>query len=112
MPAASVVTLSATRTPIGRYGGSFRDLHPADLGAVAARAAMERAGVADIDEVVMGHGRQAGSGPNPARQIGYRAGVPDAAPTRRRRSTKLPDYPITRLPNSPITQFPDYPIPD
>jgi acetyl-CoA C-acetyltransferase len=82
MPAADVVILSAARTPIGRYGGSFRDLHPAELGAVASRAAIERAGVApaDIDEVLMGHGRQAGSGPNPARQVGDRAGVPYAAP--------------------------------
>src|SRR5258708_1852862 len=82
MPAAAVVILSAARTPIGRYGGSFRDLHPAEFGAVASRAAFERAGIAsaDIDEVLMGHGRQAGSGPNPARQVGHRAGVPHAAP--------------------------------
>jgi len=78
----TVVILGAARTPIGRYGGSFRDVHPAELGAVAARAAIERAGLtpADIDEVLMGHGRQAGSGPNPARQVGRRTGVPDAAP--------------------------------
>src|SRR5262245_25968076 len=82
MPAADVVILSAARTPIGRYGGSFKDVHPAELGAVAARAAIERAELApaDIDEVLMGHGRQAGSGPNPARQVGHRAGVPVGAP--------------------------------
>jgi acetyl-CoA C-acetyltransferase len=82
MPAADVVIVSAARTPIGRYGGSFRDLHPAELGAVAVRAALERAELkpADIDEVVMGHGRQAGSGPNPARQVGHRAGIPHTAP--------------------------------
>src|SRR4051794_1773096 len=82
MPSADVVILSAARTPIGRYGGSFRDIHPAELGAVAARAAIERARIvpADVDEVLMGHGRQAGSGPNPARQVGHRAGVPHAAP--------------------------------
>ena len=82
MSSREVVILSAARTPIGRYGGSFRDVHAAELGAVAARAAMERARVepGDIDEVLMGHGRQAGSGPNPARQVGRRAGVPDAAP--------------------------------
>src|SRR6185295_19243705 len=53
-----------------------------ELGAVAARAAIERAGIAasDIDEVLIGHGRQAGSGPNPGRQVGKRAGIPDAAP--------------------------------
>jgi acetyl-CoA C-acetyltransferase len=53
MPLADVVILSAARTPIGRYGGSFRDVHPAELGAVAARAAIERAGLTPdaIDEV-------------------------------------------------------------
>ena len=82
MPAPAVVILSAARTPIGKYGGSFKDLHPAELGAVAARAAIERAGLtaADVDEVVIGHGRQGGSGPNPGRQVGHRAGVPDRAP--------------------------------
>src|SRR5436190_12332407 len=77
-----VVILGAARTPIGKYGGSFRDVHPAELGAVASRAAIERAGLqpADIDEVVMGHARQAGSGPNPARQVGRRSGVPNESP--------------------------------
>jgi acetyl-CoA C-acetyltransferase len=82
MPAPDVVILSAARTPIGKYGGAFRDLHPAELGAVAARAALARAGLSadDVDEVIFGHARQAGSGPNPARQVGGRAGVPHAAP--------------------------------
>jgi acetyl-CoA C-acetyltransferase len=82
MPADAVIILSAQRTPIGKYGGAFRDVHPAELGAVAARAAIERAGVAaeDVDEIVIGHGRQAGSGPNPARQVGHRAGVPSSSP--------------------------------
>jgi acetyl-CoA C-acetyltransferase len=82
MPVPDVVILSAARTPIGKYGGSFKELHPAELGAVAARAAITRAGLdaADIDEVVIGHGRQAGSGPNPGRQVGVRAGIPHRAP--------------------------------
>ena len=82
MPLDDVVVVSAARTPIGRYGGGFRNVHPAELGAVATRAALDRAGVANdrIDEVLMGHGRQAGSGPNPARQVGRRAGLPDAVP--------------------------------
>jgi acetyl-CoA C-acetyltransferase len=82
MAARSVVILGAARTPIGRYGGSFKDLHPAELGAVAARAALERACVPrdEIDEVIFGHARQAGSGPNSARQIAHRAGIPVAAP--------------------------------
>jgi acetyl-CoA C-acetyltransferase len=82
MPARDVVIVSAARTPIGRYGGSFRNVHPAELGAVAARRAIEEAGIApsDIDEVLIGHARQAGSGPNPGRQVGHRAGVPADAP--------------------------------
>src|SRR3712207_3196615 len=82
MPVHSVVILSAARTPIGRYGGALRDVHPAELGAIAARAAIERAGIepTDVQEVIVGHGRQAGSGPNPARQIGHRAGIPHTAP--------------------------------
>lgn len=82
MPLPEVVIVGAARTPIGRYGGSLRSVHPADLGATAARAAIDRAGVPPeaIDEVLIGHARQAGSGPNPARQVGTRAGVPDSAP--------------------------------
>jgi len=76
--------VGAARTPIGRYGGSFKSLHPAELGAVAARAALARAGLdpatADVDEVFIGHARQAGSGPNPARQVGRRTGLPDTVP--------------------------------
>jgi acetyl-CoA C-acetyltransferase len=79
MPIADVVVVSAVRTPIGRYGGAFRNVHPAELGGVAVAAALSRGGVdpAAVEEVLMGHGRQAGSGPNPARQVGRRAGLPD-----------------------------------
>ena len=80
MQVPEVVIVGAARTPIGKYGGVFRTMHPADLGAVAVRAALERAGVAAdrVDEVLIGHARQAGSGPNPARQVAKRAGLPDA----------------------------------
>jgi acetyl-CoA C-acetyltransferase len=82
MAAREVVILGAARTPIGRYGGSLKDVHPAALGAVAARAALERAAVPvdEVDEVIIGHARQAGSGPNPARQVAHRTGVPVRAP--------------------------------
>ncbi len=78
----AVFILSAIRTPIGRYGGSLRDFSAADLGVIAAQAALERAGVAadEVEEVVFGHARQAGNGPNPARQISVRAGVPARVP--------------------------------
>src|SRR5687768_10498450 len=82
MHSTEIVIVSGARTPIGRYGGSFRNVHPAELGAVATRAALARAGVtpSDVGEVLMGHGRQAGSGPNPARQVVRRAGLPDTVP--------------------------------
>jgi acetyl-CoA C-acetyltransferase len=82
MSVREIVIVGAARTPIGKYGGALRNVHPAELGAVAARAALERAGIApdEIDEVLIGHGRQAGSGPNPARQVGKKAGVPDSVP--------------------------------
>lgn len=82
MAARDVVILGAARTPIGRYGGALKDVHPAELGAVAARAALERAGISadEVDEVIIGHARQAGSGPNPARQVGHRTGIPVTAP--------------------------------
>jgi acetyl-CoA C-acetyltransferase len=76
------VIVGAARTPIGRYGGAFKDVHAAELGRVATSAALARAGVApaDVDELVMGHGRPAGVGPNPARQVAHRAGIPHTAP--------------------------------
>ena len=77
-----VFIVGAARTPIGRYGGTLKSIHPAELGSVAAKGALDRAGVAaaDVDEVFIGHGRQAGSGPNPGRQVASRAGVPVTAP--------------------------------
>jgi acetyl-CoA C-acetyltransferase len=82
MDVTDIVIVGAARTSIGRYGGAFRQTHPAELGAVAARAAIERSGVdpGRIDEVVVGHARQAGSGPNPARQVVRRAGLSDQVP--------------------------------
>jgi acetyl-CoA C-acetyltransferase len=82
MHEAEVVIVGAARTPIGRYGGALRGVHPAELGATAAKAAMLRARVSpeQVAEILIGHGRQAGSGPNPARQVGIRAGIPDTVP--------------------------------
>jgi acetyl-CoA C-acetyltransferase len=77
-----VFVLSAVRTPIGKFGGSFAALSAADLGEAAARAAIERSGLpaTAIDETIFGHARQAGGGPNTARQVSHRAGVPDSVP--------------------------------
>ena len=73
-----IYILSAVRTPIGKFGGTMASLTAADMGVVAAKAAMERAGVepAQVDETIFGCARQAGGGPNVARQISVRSGVP------------------------------------
>jgi acetyl-CoA C-acetyltransferase len=77
-----VYILSAVRTPIGKFGGSLASMTAADMGVVAAKAAMERAGVRpdQIEEAIFGNARQAGGGPNPARQISTRSGVPQEVP--------------------------------
>ncbi len=67
--------LSAVRTPMGKFGGALKDLTAADLGVVATRAALERAGIEarQVNEVILGCARQAGGGPNVARQVTVRA---------------------------------------
>ncbi len=77
-----VVIASAVRTPIGRYLGGLSTLSAPALGEVAVRAALQAAGVApeEVQSLHFGHGRQAGSGPNPARQVAWRAGIPQEAP--------------------------------
>jgi acetyl-CoA C-acetyltransferase len=82
MTLQAVYILSAVRTPIGKFGGSLASLTAADMGVVAAKAAIERAGVQpdQIEETIFGNARQAGGGPNPARQISVRSGVPQEVP--------------------------------
>ena len=77
-----VFILSAVRTPIGKFGGALASQTAADMGTVAARAALERAGVAaeQVQETIFGNARQAGGGPNVARQISIRSGVPKEVP--------------------------------
>lgn len=74
--------LSSVRTPIGKFGGSLAGMSAADMGVVTAKAAMERAGIepAQISENIFGNARQAGGGPNVARQISIRSGVPKEVP--------------------------------
>jgi acetyl-CoA C-acetyltransferase len=76
------VILEGARTPIAKFLGSFSEVPAVDLGIHATKAAVARAGlpVEDVDELVFGHGRQAGNGPNPARQVGYRAGLREETP--------------------------------
>ena len=79
--AESIVIVSAARTPIGGLLGDFASLAAWELGAVAIRAAVDRAGVPGdaIDEVLMGNCLMAGQGQAPARQAMRRAGLPDSA---------------------------------
>src|SRR6266849_669850 len=76
------VILSACRTPIGAFGGAFKDLSAVDLGAIVIREAIVRAGVkpADVGDVIMGCVLQAGAGMNVARQAAIKAGVPQEVP--------------------------------
>jgi acetyl-CoA C-acetyltransferase len=79
---ADIVLAAPVRTPIGRFGGVLAPLTAADLGTAAAKAALERAALdpGRVDQVIFGHARQAGGGPNTARQVAHRAGVPDDRP--------------------------------
>ena len=78
----SAVIVSAVRTPVGSFGGQFKDVPATELGARAVRAALERIGVSadDVDEVVLGCVLTAGLGQNPARQTSIGAGLPKEVP--------------------------------
>jgi acetyl-CoA C-acetyltransferase len=75
-----VYILSAARTPIGKFGGGLSTTPATELGAIAIRAAVERAGVApeSVDEAIMGQVIQAGAGQAPARQAALKAGLPES----------------------------------
>ncbi len=77
-----VVVTHALRTPIGRFQGSLADLGAADLGTAVVKTLLERARLdgAEVGELVFGNARQAGGGPNVARQISVRAGIPVSTP--------------------------------
>ena len=77
-----VVIVGMARTPIGAFQGELAAFSASDLGQIALRAALDRAGVAggDVDEVIMGCVLQAGQGQAPARQAALKAGLPDATP--------------------------------
>ena len=81
-PTKDVVILSAARTPIGTFGGGLASLSAPQLGAVAIKAALERAGVAPetVEQVIFGNVLQAGIGQAPARQASLAAGIPNSVP--------------------------------
>ncbi|WP_434054713.1 MAG: acetyl-CoA C-acetyltransferase [Roseibium sp.] len=76
-----IVIVSATRTPVGSFNGSFANVSAHDLGTIVMKAAMEQAGVegGDIDEVVFGQVLTAAQGQNPARQAAINAGIADSS---------------------------------
>jgi acetyl-CoA C-acetyltransferase len=80
-PTGDVFIVSATRTPIGKFGGALSTVPATELGGTAIRAAVERAGLdpatVEVDDVLMGQVLQAGVGQAPARQAALKAGLPD-----------------------------------
>ncbi len=77
-----IVIVSAARTPVGSFNGAFANLAAHDLGVVAIKAALERAGVEPkrVSEVILGQILSAGQGQNPARQASIKAGIPVESP--------------------------------
>ena len=77
-----VVVAGPVRTPIGRFGGALSSLTAAQLGVEAAVEALRRSGIAPdhVGEAVFGNARQAGGGPNVARQVAFKAGLPQEVP--------------------------------
>ncbi|WP_264738469.1 acetyl-CoA C-acetyltransferase [Cytobacillus firmus] len=80
MAQTEVVIVSAVRTAIGSFNGSLKDVSAPELGAIAIKGALEKAGVTpdQIDEVILGNVLQAGLGQNPARQAALKAGLPES----------------------------------
>jgi len=79
---SDIVIVSAARTPVGSFNGALSSLPASDLGKVAIKAAVERAGLApsDVDEVILGQVLQAAAGQGPARQASVNAGIPVESP--------------------------------
>jgi acetyl-CoA C-acetyltransferase len=78
----NVYLAGAVRTPIGKFGGTLQSWTAADMGVAVAKEALRRANVAanEVNDSIWGCARQAGAGPNVARQITFRAGVPETVP--------------------------------
>ena len=77
-----IYLVAAVRTPIGKYGGSLASMTAPDLGVASAKATLVRSGIdpAAVDEVIFGNARQAGVGPNSARQVAIRSGLRHEVP--------------------------------
>ncbi len=83
MELSEVVAISSVRTPMGKFGGSLKDVPVYELGALVIREGLKRAGIEgeDVDEVIFGNCRQAGNGPNPSRTAAVKGGIPVSKPT-------------------------------
>src|ERR687886_2100877 len=79
---SNIYLVGSVRTPIGKFGGSLAAWTAADMGVAVAQESLKRARLApdEIQDSIWGCARQAGAGPNVARQITYRAGVPEHVP--------------------------------
>ncbi len=77
-----VVIVSAFRTPIGKFGGSLKNISAVELGAIVMNSVIEKAGIEhdEVDEVIMGNVLQAGLGQNVARQAAIKAGISENIP--------------------------------
>jgi len=82
MELKDIVVIAACRTAMGKFGGTLKNIPSWDLGAVAIREALRRAGLSgdQVDDVILGSCRQAGNGPNPARTASVRGGVSASVP--------------------------------
>ncbi len=78
-----VAVVEAKRTPIGRFLGSFSNFSAVELGTASVRSVLDSGGVNpdEVDELIYGNARQAGSGPNPARQVAFHSGIPQGVPS-------------------------------
>ena len=76
------VIVSAVRTPVGKFGGTLKDMPASDLGALVMKEAVKRAGISpdQVDEVIFGHVLTTAQGQNPARQSAMKAGIPKEVP--------------------------------
>ncbi len=81
MDSSDIVIAGAVRTPIGKFLGGLQTVSAVELGTLAVAGLLQRTGLppADVDQVILGMARQAGSGPNVARQVQIRAGIPETS---------------------------------
>lgn len=77
-----IVIVSTARSPIGKFGGMFKDVSAVELGSNVIKTALQRANISpeSVDQVIFGNVLQAGLGQNPARQAAIHAGIPHSAP--------------------------------